>query len=239
MSASANAPCILVVDDEPQILRALRTNLEARDYRVLTASTGREAMIALADQSPDLLLLDLGLPDLSGIEVLASLRSWSDIPVIVVSARTSDPDKISALDLGADDYLTKPFSMGELLARVRAALRRHVSIDLSPVFATEDFAIDFARGVAETGGQEVHLTPTEWKIVTVLVRSEGRLVTQRQLLDEVWGEEFENESGYLRVHMTHIRRKLEPIPAQPRYFRTEPGIGYRFSRTTAAPGLRL
>ena len=222
-------PCILVVDDDAQILRALRTNLEARDYRVVTASTGRQAVIELADHSPDLLILDLGLPDISGLEVLMSLRSWSDIPVIVVSARTSDPDKISALDEGADDYLTKPFSMGELLARVRAALRRHVAVDLTPTFVTDDFSIDFARGTTDVGGTPVHLTPTEWKIVTVLVRSEGRLVTQRQLLDEVWGEEFENESGYLRVHMTHIRRKLEPVPAQPRYFRTEPGIGYRFN----------
>ena len=222
-------PCILVVDDDAQILRALRTNLEARDYRVVTASTGRQAVIELADHSPDLLILDLGRPDISGLEVLMSLRSWSDIPVIVVSARTSDPDKISALDEGADDYLTKPFSMGELLARVRAALRRHVAVDLTPTFVTDDFSIDFARGTTDVGGTPVHLTPTEWKIVTVLVRSEGRLVTQRQLLDEVWGEEFENESGYLRVHMTHIRRKLEPVPAQPRYFRTEPGIGYRFN----------
>ena len=221
---------ILVVDDEPQILTALRTNLDARGYEVTTASTGREAIIELADRDPDLLILDLGLPDLSGIEVLRSLRSWSDIPVIIVSARTSDPDKILALDEGADDYLTKPFSMGELLARVRAALRRHVTVDLSPVFTTDDFSIDFARGQVEVAGAPVHLTPTEWKIVTTLVRSEGRLVTQRQLLDEVWGEEFENETGYLRVHMTHIRRKLEPTPAQPRYFRTEPGIGYRFHR---------
>lgn len=230
MRSRSASPCILVVDDEPQILKALRTNLEARDYRVLTASTGRAAVIELADASPDLVILDLGLPDISGTEVLASLRSWSDAPVIVVSARTSDPEKIAALDQGADDYLTKPFSMGELLARVRAALRRHVPGDPAPIFVTEDFSIDFARGVAEASGEPVHLTPTEWKIVTVLVRSEGRLVTQRQLLDEVWGEEFENESGYLRVHMTHIRRKLEPSPPQPRYFRTEPGIGYRFAR---------
>ena len=230
MRPGSVSPCILVVDDEPQILKALRTNLEARDYRVLTASTGRAAVIELAAASPDLVILDLGLPDISGTEVLASLRSWSDVPVIVVSARTSDPEKIAALDQGADDYLTKPFSMGELLARVRAALRRHVPGDPAPILVTQDFSIDFARGVAEAAGEPVHLTPTEWKIVTVLVRSEGRLVTQRQLLDEVWGEEFENESGYLRVHRTHIRRKLEPSPPQPRYFRTEPGIGYRFTR---------
>ena len=226
-------PRVLIVDDEPQILRALRANLEARDYLVLTVATGKQAVIEIADGAPDLVILDLGLPDISGLEVLQSLRSWSDVPVIVVSARSSDPDKIRALDEGADDYLTKPFSMGELLARVRAALRRHPSIEAAAVLATEDFTIDFARGSVEVGGAPVHLTPIEWKIVTVLVRAEDRLVTQRHLLDEVWGEEFENESGYLRVHMTHIRRKLEPVPAQPRYFRTEPGIGYRFSRPGA------
>ena len=226
-------PRVLIVDDEPQILRALRANLEARDYLVLTAATGKQAVIEIADGAPDLVILDLGLPDISGLEVLQSLRSWSDVPVIVVSARSSDPDKIRALEEGADDYLTKPFSMGELLARVRAALRRHPSIEAAAVLATEDFTIDFARGSVEVGGAPVHLTSIEWKIVTVLVRAEDRLVTQRHLLDEVWGEEFENESGYLRVHMTHIRRKLEPVPAQPRYFRTEPGIGYRFSRPGA------
>jgi two-component system KDP operon response regulator KdpE len=220
---------ILVVDDEVQILRALKANLEARGYKVWTARDGEEATRQIGDISPDLLILDLGLPKKSGLDVLRSLRSWSDIPVIIVSARNGDPDKIAALDEGADDYLTKPFSIGELMARVRAALRRRVQIELSPVVTTPDFEIDFAQGVATRNGEATHLTPLEWKIVSVLIHSEGRLVTQRSLLSEVWGPEYDNESGYLRVHMTHIRRKLEPEPARPRYFRTEPGIGYRFN----------
>lgn len=219
---------ILVVDDEVQILRALKANLEARDYQVETARDGEEALRLIADVNPDLLILDLGLPKMGGLDVLRSLRAWSDIPVIIVSARNGDPDKIVALDEGADDYLTKPFSIGELLARVRAALRRHVQVELSPIVTTADFTIDFARGEISNADGIVHLTPLEWKIVSTLVHSEGRLVTQRSLLSEVWGPEFDNESGYLRVHMTHIRRKLEPEPARPRYFRTEPGIGYRF-----------
>ena len=224
-----NLAKILVVDDEVQILRALKANLEAREYKVWTARDGEEAIRLIGDVSPDLLILDLGLPKKSGLDVLRSLRSWSDIPVIIVSARNGDPDKIAALDEGADDYLTKPFSIGELMARVRAALRRRVQVELSPVVTTPDFEIDFSQAVATTNGEVTHLTPLEWKIVSVLVHSEGRLVTQRSLLNEVWGPEYENESGYLRVHMTHIRRKLEPEPARPRYFRTEPGIGYRFN----------
>ena len=220
---------ILVVDDEVQILRALKANLEARGYKVWTARDGEEAIRLIGDVSPDLLILDLGLPKKSGLDVLRSLRSWSDIPVIIVSARNGDPDKIAALDEGADDYLTKPFSIGELMARVRAALRRRVKVEMSPVVTTPDFEIDFSQAVATKNGEVTHLTPLEWKIVSVLVHSEGRLVTQRSLLNEVWGPEYENESGYLRVHMTHIRRKLEPEPARPRYFRTEPGIGYRFN----------
>ncbi len=219
---------ILVVDDEVQLVKALRSNLEARGYKVAVAYRGDEAVSVAADVNPDLIVLDLGLPGMSGLQVLASLRLWTDAPVIVVSARSGDPDKILALDAGADDYLTKPFSIGELLARVRAALRRRVQINLSPMYVTPDFQIDFAAGTVTRGEDFVHLTPTEWKIVSLLVHSEGRLVTQRHLLDEVWGSDFDNESGYLRVHMTHIRRKLEPQPARPRYFRTEPGIGYRF-----------
>jgi two-component system KDP operon response regulator KdpE len=178
---------ILVVDDEVQILRALKANLEAREYAVTTASDGEEALRLIADVNPDLLILDLGLPKTSGLDVLRSLRTWSDIPVIIVSARNGDPDKIAALDEGADDYLTKPFSIGELMARVRAALRRRVQAEQSPIVSTSDFEIDFAKGVATSKGEVVHLTPLEWKIVSVLVHSEGRLVTQRGLLSEVWG----------------------------------------------------
>lgn len=223
-----NLTQILVVDDEVQLLRALRANLEARQYKVWTAVDGDEALRIIGDKGPDLIILDLGLPKRSGLEVLRSLRSWSNIPVIIVSARNGDADKIAALDEGADDYLTKPFSIGELLARVRATLRRQVQVDHSPVVATADFQIDFANGEVTRSGEPVHLTPTEWRIVKVLVQSEGRLVTQRLLLNEVWGSQYLDETGYLRVHMTHIRRKLEPEPARPRYFRTEPGIGYRF-----------
>ena len=219
---------ILVVDDEEQILKALKTNLEVRNYKVSVARDGTEAQRLIGDFNPDLVILDLGLPKISGLEVLRSLRSWSDVPVIIVSARDGDPDKIAALDAGADDYLTKPFSIGELLARVRAALRRWVQVELSPIVTTPDFVIDFAKGTLVRDGHEVHLTPLEWKIVNVLVHSEGRLVTQRNLLNEVWGSEYQDDTGYLRVHMTHIRRKLEPEPARPKYFRTEPGIGYRF-----------
>ena len=219
---------ILVVDDEMQILRALRANLEARGYAVRTAADGDEALRAVSERSPDLVILDLGLPRKSGLDVLRSLRSWSDLPVIIVSARNGDADKIAALDEGADDFLTKPFSIGELLARVRATLRRIVQVGHSPVMTTSDFCIDFSKGEVTRSGQLVHLTPIEWKIVKVLTQSEGRLVTQRTLLSEVWGAQYVDETGYLRVHMTHIRRKLEPEPARPRYFRTEPGIGYRF-----------
>ncbi len=219
---------ILVVDDEDQILRALKTNLEVRDYQVAVARDGEEALRLIGDFGPDLIILDLGLPKISGVEVLRSLRSWSDVPVIIVSARNGDPDKIAALDAGADDYLTKPFSIGELMARVRAALRRSVHVELDPLVTTPDFVIDFSKGEVSKNSLPIHLTPIEWRIVSALVHSEGRLVTQRALLSEVWGPEYQDESGYVRVHMTHIRRKLEPEPARPRYFRTEPGIGYRF-----------
>jgi len=219
---------ILVVDDEQQIVRALSANLEARGYVVACARDGEEALRQIADFSPELVILDLGLPLRSGLEVLESMRVFSQVPVIIVSARTGDPDKIVALDAGADDYLTKPFSIGELLARVRAALRRSSSPDAPPVLRLAQLTIDLVQMVAIRDGVEVHLTPLEWKIVGVLVRNEGRLVTQRQLLSEVWGPSFVDDSGFLRVHMTHIRRKLEPEPARPRYFRTDPGIGYRF-----------
>ncbi|HEY7930945.1 MAG TPA: response regulator [Acidimicrobiales bacterium] len=223
-----SATQILVVDDELQILQALRANLEARGYHVSTATDGDEALRRIRETAPNLIILDLGLPKRSGLEVLRSLRTWSDTPVIIVSARNGDVEKIAALDEGADDYLTKPFSIPELLARVRATLRRSPTLEQNAVLETPDFRVDFAKGEVTRGGVAVHLTPIEWKIVTLLLQSEGRLVTQRTLLNEVWGSAYVDETGYLRVHMTHIRRKLEPEPARPRYFRTEPGIGYRF-----------
>lgn len=220
---------ILVVDDEPQILRALATNLRARDFDVDLAHDGREALQLAADRHPDVVILDLGLPDIDGVEVVAGLRGWSSVPIIVLSVRDAESDKVQALDAGADDYLTKPFGMNELLARIRAAVRRNVPVEEEPVVATETLAIDLGRKVVQRDGEDVRLTPTEWHLVEVLVRNAGRLVSQRQLLQEVWGPQYGTESAYLRVHMAQVRKKLEPDPARPRHFITERGMGYRFT----------
>lgn len=228
-----NPTRILIIDDEPQIVRAIKTNLEARDYQVHTASDGREGLRLIGDIDPDLVILDLGLPRMSGIDVLVQARQWTQTPILVVSARSGDQDKIAALDSGADDYITKPFSIGELMARVRANLRRRPADTGTSLLQTPDFTIDFSLAEVRRGDELIHLTPLEWKIVAVLANSEGKLVTQRALLHAVWGPQYGDETGYLRVHLTHIRRKLEPVPAQPRYFRTEPGIGYRFHANTS------
>jgi two-component system KDP operon response regulator KdpE len=219
---------VLVVDDEPQIRRALTTNLAARGYEVEQASTGEQALTLAADRHPDAVVLDIGLPGLDGIEVLRSLRGWSTVPVIMLTVRDDDADKIEALDAGADDYVTKPFSMGELMARLRAALRRSTPGDEEASVETDDFTIDLAAKRVARDGTDVHLTPLEWGIVQVLVRHPGRLVSQTQLLQEVWGPQYERETNYLRLYLAQIRRKLEPDPSQPRYFVTEPGMGYRF-----------
>ena len=220
---------VLVVDDEPQILRALVANLRARGYEVDAAATGEIALQLAARHRPDLVILDLGLPGMSGAEVIDGLRGWTDVPILVLSARDAERDKIAALDAGADDYVTKPFGMGELLARVRAATRRRVRGSPEPaVVATPAFSVDLAAKQVRRDGREVRLTPIEWQIVEVLVRNPGKLVTQRRLLQEVWGPGYGTETNYLRVHMAHIRRKLEPEPSRPRHFVTEPGIGYRF-----------
>jgi two-component system KDP operon response regulator KdpE len=219
---------ILVVDDEPQVLRSLRSGLSARGYAIETATDGASALIAAADTAPDLIVLDLGLPDLDGVEVCRRLRDWSSLPIIVLSARERESDKIAALDAGADDYLTKPFGMGELLARVRAALRRTaVAVGEQPVFRSGDLIIDLARRRVERGGHEIHLTPKEYDLLKHLARHAGKVITQRQLLQVVWGPEYGDEGHYLRVHMSALRRKLEPEPARPRYLITEPGVGYR------------
>ncbi len=227
---------VLVVDDEPQILRTLATNLSARGYEVHTAATGEDALAKAARHHPDVVVLDLGLPGIDGIEVVIGLRGWTQVPIIILSVRDGEPDKVAALDAGADDYVTKPFGMNELLARLRAAERR--SQPAGPeeaVLATEDFTIDLvSKRVARTDGDEpveVRLTPTEWHLVEVLVRNEGKLVSQRQLLQEVWGPQYGTESNYLRVYLAQLRRKLEPEPSRPRYFITEPGMGYRFERS--------
>jgi two-component system, OmpR family, KDP operon response regulator KdpE len=220
---------VLVVDDEPQIRRALGINLRARGYDVDLADTGEQGLELAARHHPDVVVLDLGLPGIDGVEVIQGLRGWSQVPVIVLSVREAEADKVAALDAGADDFVTKPFGMDELLARLRAALRRAAPSEEEAVVITTDFTIDLAaKRVVDSDGDEVRLTPTEWQIVEVLVRHEGKLVAQKQLLQEVWGPEYETETNYLRVFMAQVRRKLEPEPGHPRYFLTEPGMGYRF-----------
>jgi len=228
---------ILAVDDEPAILRALSANLRARGYDVHLATTGEEALETVAQHKPDAVILDLGLPGLTGLEVIRGLRGWTDTPIIILSARDAQAEKVAALDAGADDYVTKPFEMEELFARLRAALRRAAPTHEEPVITTPDFTVDLSAKRITVGDSEVRLTPTEWGLVEVLVRNAGRLVTGRQLLQEVWGPRYGEETNYLRVHFAHIRRKLEPTPSQPRYFITEPGMGYRFQHapTPARP----
>ena len=219
---------ILVVDDEPQIRRALAVNLRARGYDVALAESGEEALRLAAAHHPDLILLDLGLPGIDGIDVVRGIRGWSNVPIVILSVREAEADKVAALDAGADDYVTKPFGMDELLARLRASLRRNQPAPETAVVTTEHFTIDLQNKRALINGEDVRLTPIEWGLVSTLARSPGRLVTQRQLLQQVWGPQYENETNYLRVHMAHVRRKLEPEPSRPQYFITEAGMGYRF-----------
>lgn len=232
---------VLVVDDEPQIRKALKVNLAARGYEVDLAATGEEALVLAADHHPDVVLLDLGLPGVDGIGVIEGLRGWTEVPIIVLSVRGEESDKIDALDAGADDYVSKPFGMGELLARMRAALRRSRPEAADPIVRTPDFQVDLAakrvtRCAPDGGvGDEIRLTPIEWALVEQLVRSPGRLVSQRQLLHEVWGPQYDDETNYLRVHLANVRRKLEPEPSTPRYFVTEPGMGYRFEPADPEP----
>jgi two-component system KDP operon response regulator KdpE len=218
---------ILAVDDEPQILRALATNLRARGYDVELSQTGEAALTLAARKHPDLVILDLGLPGIDGVEVIRGLRGWTSVPIIVLSVREAERDKVAALDAGAD-YVTKPFGMDELLARLRAALRRATPAEEEAVVETDQFTVDLAAKRVTKGDREVRLTPTEWHIVEVLVGNAGKLVTQRQLLQEVWGPQYEKETNYLRVYLAQIRAKLEPDPARPRYFITEARMGYRF-----------
>lgn len=221
---------VLVVDDEPQIVRALRINLSARGYEVLTAHDGASALRLAADGKPDVVVLDLGLPDMDGTDVIAGLRGWTTLPIIVLSARTDSTDKVDALDAGADDYVTKPFGMDELLARLRAAVRRSAVAgpEDEPVVRTASFTVDLAAKRVLKDDAEVHLTPTEWGLLEVLARNAGKLVAQKQLLRDVWGPAYEKETHYLRVYLAQLRRKLEPEPARPRHLVTEPGMGYRF-----------
>lgn len=229
--STAASTKVLVVDDEPQILRALRINLSVRGYEVITAATGAAALRAAAEKHPDVVVLDLGLPDMDGIDVLAGLRGWSTSPVIVLSARTDSADKVEALDAGADDYVTKPFGMDELLARLRAAVRRGASTTdgIDPIVETSSFTIDLSAKKVVKRGDDVHLTPTEWGVLEMLVRNQGKLVGRRELLREVWGPSYATETHYLRVYLAQLRRKLEDDPSHPKHLLTEAGMGYRFS----------
>ena len=223
---------MLVVEDDATLSRALRLNLQARGYDVDVADAGSQALRTAGDHHPDVVVLDLGLPDMDGTDVIAGLRGWSSVPIIVLSARQSSHDKVDALDAGADDYVTKPFAMDELLARLRAALRRTRADDeVDAVVTTATFTVDLAAKRVVRDGEVVRLTPTEWSLLEILVRHRGRLVSQRQLLRAVWGPEYERETHYLRVYLGQLRRKLEPDPARPVYFQTEPGMGYRFADT--------
>ena len=219
---------VLVVDDEPQIVRALQINLKARGYEVHVADTGTGALKVAGQYPPELVILDLGLPDLDGVEVIRGLRGWSEAPIVVLSGRTDSADKVEALDAGADDYLTKPFGIDELLARLRAVLRRSGTGTDQPVVQVGDATVDLAAKRVTIAGQEVRLTPTEWHLLEVLVRHPGKLLSQRQLLIEVWGPGYETAHGNLRFYMAQLRRKLEPDQSRPRHLITEPGMGYRF-----------
>lgn len=228
---------VLVVDDDAALARALAINLKARHVEVETAGDGATALRRAASWLPDVVVLDLGLPDMDGVEVVEGLRGWSAVPIIVLSARDAQSAKVDALDAGADDYVTKPFGMDELLARIRAALRRAAPEPPEPVVTTPDFTVDLAAKRVLRDGVPVRLTPTEWHVLELLVRNAGKLVTQQQVLREVWGPAYVEETGYLRVYLAQLRRKLEPTPASPRYLLTEPGLGYRFE-PGAAPAAR-
>jgi len=219
---------ILIADDDPQILRALRITLSARGYDVVTASDGREALRLAADGHPDIVVLDLGMPGLTGIEVIEGIRGWSTVPILVVSGRSDSLDKVLALDAGADDYVTKPFAADELLARIRALARRTPSAADEPVVTFGDVTVDLAARLVSRAGAAVRLTPTEWRLLEVLVRNPDRLVTREKLLTEVWGPQYTTDTGYLRLYLGQLRKKLEAEPSKPRHLLTEAGMGYRF-----------
>ena len=223
---------VLLIEDEPQMRRFLRISLESHGYRLIEAGTAQEGLVQASTRNPDVVLLDLGLPDLDGLEVTKRLREWSGIPIIVISAREQERDKVNALDAGADDYLTKPFSAGELMARIRVAMRhaaRQRADQKDPVFVLQNLRVDLAKRQVFVDDREVHLTPIEYKLLTTLVRHAGRVITHRQLLLEVWGPGQVSEVQYLRVYMTQLRHKLEADPARPRFLLNEPGVGYRIN----------
>jgi two-component system, OmpR family, KDP operon response regulator KdpE len=220
---------VLVVDDELQIRRFLKISLEANDYRVYEVDNGTDAIVKAAQLRPDFIILDIGLPDIDGFEVLSRLREWTKIPVIMLSVRDTDRDKIAALDAGADDYLTKPFSVDELMARMRVAQRHAQPVAETDVFTAGDVQVDFTHRVVTRGGEPVKLTPTEYALLRLLIQHAGKVLTHRQILREVWGPEYENETHYLRVYFAQLRQKLEDDPTLPRMILTEPGVGYRLA----------
>jgi len=227
---TAGAQRILVCDDEPQILRALRVILRDAGYEVVTAATAEEALDAVAVRPPHAAILDLLLPDGNGIEVTRSIREWSEMPILVLSAVGEEAEKVRALEAGADDYVTKPFSPPELIARLKAALRRAGSKEAEePVLTADGLEVDFPARRVSLGGEEVHLTPTEFDLLRSLVRGRGRLMTHRSLLTEVWGSAYEHDTQVLRVHIANLRKKIEPDPAKPKFITTDPGVGYRFA----------
>ncbi|MBK3577007.1 response regulator transcription factor [Streptomyces sp. MBT65] len=222
---------VLVVEDDPQLVRALVINMQARQYGVDAAPDGATALRLAAARQPDVVMLDLGLPDMDGVDVIKALRGWTRVPILVLSARQASDEKVAALDAGADDYITKPFSMDELLARLRAAVRRVEDVPLTPattLVTTDDFTIDLLAKKVTRAGHDIRLTPTEWHLLEILITNPGRLITQKYLLQEVWGVTQSNKTNYLRVYMAQLRRKLEGDPSSPRYLITEPGMGYRF-----------
>ena len=225
-------PLVLVIDDELQIRRLLRVSLEANGYRVSEAATGQEGLVEAAQRRPDVVILDLGLPDMDGVTILKRLREWSQVPVLVLSVRDREEDKIAALDHGADDYVTKPFSTGELLARLRVAQRHSASPDEVSVFRTGPLEVDLVARVVRVKGKEVRLTSTEYSLLRLLVQHAGKVLTHRQILREVWGPTYVEQTHYLRVYMAHLREKLEADPAQPALLITEPGVGYRLLMQT-------
>ncbi len=233
-SATTPGPLLLLIEDEPQLRRFLRATFAAHGFRLIEAENGQQGLMHATGHNPDLILLDLGLPDMDGIEVVKRLREWSGTPIIVVSARGQEEDKVKALDLGADDYLTKPFAASELLARIRVALRHAASRTKdapATVFEAEGLKVDLAKRQVHVRGEEVHLTPIEYKLLALLVRHAGKVVTQQQVLREVWGPTQTDQTHYLRVYMGHLRRKIEADPARPKLLLTETGVGYRLRET--------
>ncbi|MFZ2407156.1 MAG: response regulator [Methylobacter sp.] len=225
-------PVIVVIEDDPQICRFLRTSLSVQGFQVIEAATGERGLVEIGTRKPELVILDLGLPGIDGIEVIRRVREWSAVPIIVLSARSQESNKIGALDAGADDYLTKPFSIGELLARIRVSLRHATQLTgdgVETLFCVGDLQVDLARRSVYIGEQEIHLTPIEYRLLTVLIRHAGKVLTHRQLLLDVWGPAYVEHAHYVRIYMGQLRRKLETDPAQPRYLLTEAGVGYRLA----------